>query len=79
MYLRHEMKIARPISHLTLGADLLLYLRESQPESESAERAAVVPRGGRVLICLQRFIEPHRQTRRWGFCLVKQKRHRHNY
>jgi len=38
-----------------------MYLRESQPESEPAKRAAVVPRGGRVLICIQRFIEPHRQ------------------
>jgi hypothetical protein len=49
---------------------LLMYLRESQPESESAERAAAMPRGGRVLIGIQRFIEPHRQTRRWGFSLV---------
>ena len=71
------MKIVPTISRLTCGADLVTYLRESQ--SESTERAAVVPRGGRVLICLQRFIEPHRQTRRWGFCLVKQERHRHNY
>jgi hypothetical protein len=44
-------------------------LRESQPESESAKRAAAAWRGGRVLIGIQRFIEPHRQTRRWGFCL----------
>jgi hypothetical protein len=76
---RDNMKIAPPISCLTCDTDLLRYTRESQPESESAERAAVVPRGGRVLISIQRFIEPHRQTRRWGFCLVKQERHRHNY
>jgi hypothetical protein len=56
-----------------------MYPRESQIESEPAKRATAVPRGGRVLICLQRFIEPHRQTWRWGFCLVKQKRRRHNY
>jgi hypothetical protein len=54
--------------------------RESQFEPESTERAAAVTwRGGRVLICIQYFIKPHRPTRRWGFCLVKQERRRHNY
>jgi hypothetical protein len=53
---------------------------ESQFEPESAERAAAVAwHGGRVLICIQYFIKPHRQTRRWVFCLVKQERCRHNY
>jgi hypothetical protein len=53
---------------------------ESQFKPEPAKRAATAAwRGGRVLICIQRFIEPHRQTRRWGFCLVKQERRRHNY
>jgi hypothetical protein len=46
-----------------------MYKRESQSEPESAERAAAMPRGGWVLIGINVFIEPHRQTRRWGFCL----------
>jgi hypothetical protein len=73
---------SRETMYLTFIKALLLYLRESQPESEPAKHAAVVPavqHGGRVLNCIQRFIEPHRQPGGGVFCLVKQKRRRHNY
>jgi hypothetical protein len=68
---------SREILGLTSKPVLINCMRESHFKSESA--AAVAYDGGRVLICIQRFIKPHRQTRRWGFCLVKQKRRRHNY
>ncbi len=49
---------------------------DSQFDSEPAERAAVAPRGGRVLIAFKNLSNPI-ANRRWGFCF-KTKPRRHN-
>jgi hypothetical protein len=56
---------------------VLFYPRESQFESKPAaeQRAAAVPRGGRVLIRSRNFPNPTAK-RRWGFLFLTTNEHR---